>query len=187
MQSASMINGKYVKLRSLVPDDAEMTLKWRLSERASLLNKGADSVEAQRKWIETRPNSELNYIIELNNGTAVGMLSLIQINHTNKNAEAARFLIGEEELAKGIPVAIESMMLLYQLAFETLGLERIYGTVLEENVPMLKWQLFFGMSQEGVMKKHYYINDKFQDAIMVGILKAEFFSKALPKMKLMLR
>ena len=182
-----MIEGKYIKLKQLVAEDAEITLKWRLSDRAALLNKGAETVESQKQWIQNRPKSEINYIIELQNGTAVGMISLIQINHNNKNAEAARFLIGEETLAKGIPVAIEAMMLIYKIAFESLGLERIYGTVLEENVPMLKWQLFFGMSQEGVMRKHYYINEKFQDAIMLGILKEEFYSKALPKMKLMLR
>lgn len=182
-----ILEGKHVNLKPLHSKDAEITLKWRLSDRAALLNRGADTVANQRAWIESRPDSELNFMIELKCGTPVGMLSLIQINKTNRNAEAARFLIGEEELAKGKPVAIESMMLLYQFAFETLGLERIFGTVLEENVAMLKWQLFFGMSQEGVMRKHYFINDKFQDAIMVGILKEEFYTKALPKMKLLLR
>ena len=182
-----LVAGKYIRLRILEPSDAAITLKWRLSERAFLLNKGAETVAQQEQWILSRPSSELNFIIELISGEAVGMISLIQINTTNKNAEAARFLIGEEALAQGIPVAIESMMLLYQIAFEKLGLERIYGTVVEDNVLMLKWQKFFGMSQEGVMRKHYFINNKFQDAIMVGILRDEFFSKALPKMKLMLR
>jgi RimJ/RimL family protein N-acetyltransferase len=182
-----LVAGKYIKLRLLSPEDAAITLKWRLSDRAFLLNKGAENVAQQEQWIRSRPNSELNFMIELSSGEAVGMISLIQINTTNKNAEAARFLIGEEALAQGIPVAIESMMLLYQIAFEKLGLERIYGTVVEDNVLMLKWQKFFGMSQEGVMRKHYFINNKFQDAIMVGILKEEFFSKALPKMRLMLR
>jgi len=182
-----IIEGRYVKLRLLVSSDAELTFKWRQSSRAILLNKGAETVESQRAWIENRPKSELNYIIELTNGTAVGMISLISINQINKNAEAARFLIGEEALAQGIPVAIESMMLLYKVAFESINLERIYGAVAEDNVLMIKWQKFFGMSQEGVMRKHYLINGKFQDAIMLGILKQEYLSKALPKMRLMLR
>jgi RimJ/RimL family protein N-acetyltransferase len=182
-----ILEGKYINLRKLASSDAEKTFKWRHSSRANLLNKGAESVEGQRKWIESRSDSEINFMIELKNSTQVGMISLIAINLINKNAESARFLIGEEEQSQGIPVAIESMMLLYRYAFETLGLERIYGTVLEENTAMLKWQKFFGMSEEGVMRKHYYINGKYQDAIMVGILKNEYLSKALPKMRLLVR
>lgn len=182
-----IIEGSHVKLRLLETADAELTFKWRQSDRAVLLNKGAETIDSQRIWIENRPSSELNFMIELNNGSRVGMISLISINQFNKNAEAARFLIGEETMAQGIPVAIESMMLLYKLAFETLGLERVYGTVVEDNVLMLKWQKFFGMSQEGIMRRHYYINGKFQDAIIVGILKEEYLSKALPRMRLMLR
>jgi RimJ/RimL family protein N-acetyltransferase len=171
----------------LTPSDAEVTFKWRQSSRAALLNKGAECLEDQRKWIESRPSSEVNFIIELKNGSPVGMISLISINHVNKNAESSRFLIGEEAMAQGIPVAIESMMLLYKHAFEILKLERVYGTMAEDNVLMLKWQKFFGMSQEGIMRRHFFINGKFQDAIMVGILKEEYLSKALPKMRLMLR
>ena len=168
-----LVTGKFIRLRLLHPSDALMTLNWRLSDRALLLNKGSENVEQQEEWIRTRPSNELNFVIELLSEKPVGMISLININNTNKNAEAARFLIGEEAVSRGTPVAIESMMLLYKIAFENLGLERIYGTVVEDNILMLKWQKFFGMRQEGVMRKHYFINNKFQDAIMVGILKED--------------
>ena len=50
------------------------------------------------------------------------MLSLIGIDRVNAHAESARFLIGEEDAVKGIPVAVEAMKLLYALACDELGL-----------------------------------------------------------------
>ena len=79
----SLHEGSFARLRPLVPEDSELTLRWRLSERAVQLNRGSTSVEQQRLWIRGRPATELNYIIETKNQIAVGMLSLINIelNH----------------------------------------------------------------------------------------------------------
>ena len=43
-------------------EHAEITLQWRLSARASLLNRGATNAEQQRVWITNRPKSEVNFI-----------------------------------------------------------------------------------------------------------------------------
>jgi diamine N-acetyltransferase len=176
------LNGAFINLRPLLVQDAEKTFAWRQSMRAHFLNQGASTVQEQRQWIQSRPKSEYNFIIELKNFEPVGMLSLIDIDPKNLHAETARFLIGEEDLVKGIPVAVEAMKLLYQMAFDNLKLKRLYGTVASKNKLMIKWQKYLGMKEEGVLRQHYFINNEWQDAIVLGLLDSEYFEYALPKM-----
>lgn len=174
--------GQYVVLRPLTIEDARLTLAWRLGDRAALLNRGATTVAEQARWIAARPADELNFVIQLRSGRPVGMLSLVGIDLTNRHAEAARFLIGEPEAVVGLPVAVESMKLLYELAFDRLELERVHGTIAADNRLMLKWQKFLGMKEEGRLRRHYFIGGRFQDAICVGLLEDEYRSAALPRM-----
>jgi len=184
----NILKGEFVTLRPLSPDDAECTFAWRQSKRASQLNEGAQTVEQQRKWIEGRPKSEYNFIIELNQpseGTpkAVGMLSLIAVNLNHKHGESARFLIGEEAAVKGVPAAVEAMKLLYELAFDKLHLRRIYGTVSSGNPLMIKWQKFLGMQEEGRWRSHYHLQGKDEDAVCLGLLENEYRKITIPRMK----
>lgn len=174
--------GRWINLRLIKESDASITLKWRLNDRAKFLNSGSSTEKEQANWINTRPSTEFNYIIELKSGAPVGMLSLIDVDTKNLHAETARFLIGEEDLVKGIPVAVEAMKLLYQVAFDKLKLKRLYGTVASKNKLMIKWQKYLGMKEEGVLRQHYFINNEWQDAIILGLLDGEYFEDALPKM-----
>ena len=177
------LRGEFVNLRPLCPDDAEVTLAWRLGGRAGLLNRGAGTIEDQASWIDSRPESERNFVIELADGRAVGMLSLIGIDRDNAHAESARFLIGDEEAVRGVPAAVEAMKLLYELAFDELGLERVWGTVAAGNGRMVKWQRYLGMREEGRLRNHYRIDGRFQDAVCLGILAEEYRGQALPRME----
>jgi [ribosomal protein S5]-alanine N-acetyltransferase len=187
MGKEKVLEGQFVDLRPLSSEHAEVTLAWRMSARARLLNLGAQTVEEQRRWIESRPDSEYNFIIALKDGTPVGMLSLIGVDPVNRHAETARFLIGDEEAVKGVPAAVEAMKLLYELAFDQLHLERIFGTVSSENPLMTKWQKYLGMKQEGLMRRHYFLNDRFQDAVMLGLLVEEYRDVALPRMQSLIK
>lgn len=126
---APQLTGRFVVLRPLAAEDAEITYRWRHSARARHLNASAGSVEDQRRWIAGRPGNEFNYVIALVDGPDIGMLSLLNIDLANRRAESARFLIGDEAAAQGTPAAVEAMKLLYELAFDRLGLGRIYGTI----------------------------------------------------------
>jgi RimJ/RimL family protein N-acetyltransferase len=182
-EAADALRGEFVTLRPLRESDAELTLRWRRSERAALLNGGASTVEAQAEWIRARPQSERNFVIELADGRPVGMLSLVGIDRRNRHAESARFLIGDEDAVRGVPAAVEAMKLLYGLAFDELGLERVWGTVASDNRRMVKWQRYLGMREEGRLRNHYFIGDRFQDAVCLGILAEEYRGQALPRMQ----
>jgi diamine N-acetyltransferase len=187
MINSITLAGEYVDLRPLDRADAEVTLRWRQSVRARLLNPGAATVEEQAAWIGSRPDSEYNFIIALKSGTPVGMLSLVGVNTMSRHAETARFLIGEEDAVRGIPAAVEAMKLLYEFAFDRLELQRIFGNVTADNMLMVKWQKYLGMKEEGRMRRHHFLNGKFQDAIILGLLVEEYRDESLPRMNALIR
>jgi diamine N-acetyltransferase len=178
----SVLRGVHVTLRPLRVEDAELTLRWRRSDRATYLNRGAATVAEQAAWIAARPAGERNFVIELRSGQPVGMLALVGIDLANRRAEPARFLIGEADAVRGLPVAVEAMKLLYELAFDRLGLHRVCGTVLAENHLMTKWQKFFGMVEEGRLREHYRIDGRFHDAVFLGLTEADYRTVTLPRM-----
>jgi RimJ/RimL family protein N-acetyltransferase len=175
-------SGEFVDLRRLTQEDASLTLRWRLGRRAVNMNRGAQSLEQQTKWIAGRPDSEYNFIISLKTGIPVGMVSVTGIDAVHRHAEPGRFLIGDEDAVRGIPAAVEAMKLVYQLVFDELKLQRVYGTIASDNVPMMKWQKFLGMKEEGRLRNHYFINGHFQDAVVFGMLIDEYQRVALPRM-----
>jgi len=181
------LTGRYVNLRPLRTEDSAMTLGWRLSDRATLLNLGAESVHEQSAWIASRPVDEFNFVIELRSGHPVGMLSLVNIDMVHRRAEPARFLIGEPDQVRGLPVAVEALKLLYELAFDRLGLHRIHGTVVAENRQMLKLHLYLGMKEEGRLREHQFIAGRFHDIVCVGMMENEFRTIALPRIRALMR
>lgn len=182
-----ILNGKYVRLRPLVPDDAAMTQEWRTGARAFLLSPGARTVAEQRVWIESRFGiDEYNWVQELADGTPVGMLSLIDIDRLHKRAESAHFLIGEPEKVQGIPVAFEAMRLLYDFAFDHLGLHKVWGMIASDNTEMLRWQTNMGMTHESTIREHYFLNDHWQDAYVLSITSEEYHSRARAKLDAMI-
>jgi RimJ/RimL family protein N-acetyltransferase len=203
-----ILNGRFVTLRPLGVNDAEITQKWRTSGRAFLLNRGAQTVEEQREWIASRPfdpSRELNFVMLLGHRTSLfptgavvpdelrreplplGMISLEDIDLVHHRAQPAHFLIGEEDAVKGIPVALEAVKLLYELAFDTLGLHRLFGPMSEENTFMLRFHKALGMKEEGRQRDHYFINGHYQDAILIGMLEDEYRTIAKPRIEALIR
>jgi diamine N-acetyltransferase len=116
----------------------------------------------------------------------VGMISLVDIDLVHRHAEPAHLLIGEEDAVKGIPVAFEATKLIYQLAFDTLGLHRVYGPIASGNKGMLRFHLNLGMTEEGRQRDHYFLNGRWHDAVLVGMLEDEYRTIALPKLNRMI-
>jgi diamine N-acetyltransferase len=176
------LSGEFINLRALHTNDTEVTFKWRKSQRAKFLNSGATTIEQQRQWIAARPSSEFNFIIELKrDGAAVGMISLTNIDKENLHAEPGRFMIGEEDLVRGIPAAVEAVKIIYEFAFYELGLVRLYGIIAANNLLMIKWHKYMGMKVEGQLRNHLKQGDIFRDGILIGLLVEDFQKITLPR------
>ena len=187
MSISGTLEGEFINLRPLQVSDAEITFIWRNSAKAKYLNQSAGSLEKQTHWIASRPASEYNFVIELKTGHPIGMLSLTEVDTINRHAEPGRFLIGDEAAAQGVPAAVEAMKLLYEFAFDKLGLIRVCGLIAANNTLMIKWQKYLGMKEEGRLRNHIcQKNGFFEDAIYFGMLVEEYHEIALPRMKVLI-
>lgn len=176
------LKGKLTTLRTLRIDDAPITLQWRLSERARLLNKGAQTVEQQENWIVAREKAgDLNFIIEYQQ-LPVGMIALHDISTTHRNAIIGRLLIGEQSIVGNAPVSFEAEVLLLDYAFETLGLHKIAGDVREDNKGVIKLRSYLGYHQDGILRDYIYDNGQYISGIMVSILENEYREICRPKL-----
>jgi diamine N-acetyltransferase len=186
MNHSKKLIGEFVNLRPLQVTDAALTLQWRLAQRAKFLSSGAATVLQQAAWIADRPEGEFNFLIELKDAHPVGMLSLVGIDPVNRHAESSRFLIGDELAVKGVPAALDAMKLLYNLAFDQLGLVRIHGIVADNNQLMIKWQKYLGMKEEGRLRQHLCQDGVFHDAICLGLLVEDYRKTSLPRMNVLI-
>jgi len=166
------------KLRPIKESDAEITLKWRLSERAKFMQTGATTIKQQEVWIRNSllKNNEITFIIEFDN-SPVGMFALCNINRNYRNCSIERLLIGEVDLVGTYPVAFESELLLCDYAFNDLNMHKITGDVMEDNKDIIKFRKYLGYSFEGVLRDQYIIHGSFKSTHLVSVLKDEYLNK----------
>lgn len=174
--------GKIARLRPITIEDAEITLAWRLSDRARLLQRGATALEGQRAWIASKLDSdELNFIIEYQ-GRPVGMIALLDLNETHRSVQMGRLLIGEQEFVGRAPVAFEADLMLCDHAFDVLKVHKIYGDVMEENHGMLKTRFYLGYHQDGILRDHYLYDGVYKNTVAVSILEDEYRKICRPRL-----
>jgi len=178
-----ILSGKFAKLRPIEFADAEITLKWRLSERGKFLQPGAKTVEQQAKWISDAllKTNEITFIIEFNE-IPVGMFAICNINHNNKNCSIGRLLIGEKAIVGNIPVAFESELLLCDYIFDGMTMHKINGDIMEDNKDMIKFRKYLGYSFDGVLRDQYIFNGLYKDTLLVSLLDIEYLNKCRPKL-----
>ena len=177
-----VLKGKIATLRPITLADAEITLSWRQSDRARLLQRGAQTVEQQRAWIAAKlATQELNFIIEYQE-RGVGMIALHDISHAHRSVQMGRLLIGEEAWVGKAPVAFEAEMMLCDHAFEVMKMHKLYGDVMEENHGMLKTRLYLGYKQDGILRDHYIYDGEYKNTVALSILEDEYRSICRPKL-----
>ena len=180
--------GSWCYLRPIRASDAGMTFEWRNLDRASSLGGAPTDIESQVEWISTRPESELNFIICLaSNDIPVGMISIIDINYHHGTVQTSRFLIGEEKLVAGLPIAVEAMYLCYEKIFLEWNMRKVWGFVASTNWRMIKWQTFLGMKKEGVQEQQLIVGGEIVDAVLLGLTREHYLGYVQNRMLTMIR
>lgn len=178
-----ILNGNIVRLRPLVEDDAEITLRWRQSDRARFLKRTPKTVQQQREWIVSRATlGDLNFVIEYL-GTPVGAISIVDINREYRRCEMGRELIGEREIAGTAPVVWETELLLCDYIFGELGMHQIHGDVMVENTGMIKVRMYLGYHQDGILRDFYVYDGIYKDTVLLSLMDSEYQSVCRPTLK----
>ena len=177
-----ILKGRLATLRPITEDDAKITLAWRQSDRAKLLQRGAQTIDEQRAWIAAKlKTNELNFIIEYKDKPA-GMIALHDISQIHKSVQMGRLLVGEEKLVGKVPVAFEADLLLCDYAFDVLKMHKIYGDVMEDNHGMIKTRFYLGYKQDGILRDHYIFDGVYKNTVALSILEEEYRTICRPKL-----
>lgn len=140
-----MIEGKYINIRSVVVSDAEVTLEMRQNkEKSKFLHVVENDLGKQKDWIASQNERDGDYFflgIDKKTGKAVGTFGVYEIR--NGRGHSGRLLMYGNAFQ-----SFEMNYLVFEFAFDYLGLNEIYGDVDEKNVSAKKFDSMFGFRFE---------------------------------------
>lgn len=136
------INGKYVSLKSATIEDAEFTLALRqnpvLTKYLPRLDIGIDQ---QKSWIVSQREKAGDYFFVVRNieNQPIGTVSIYEIN--GDTSESGRLALIGNALENA-----EASMLLFEFAFNVLGLKKVTGYIVDGNKRAERFNRQFGCS-----------------------------------------
>lgn len=104
----------------------------------------------------------------------IGWCALSNIDFINRSASTHSIVIGNYYYQDGF-AWLETVLFLFEYAFERLGLNRLYGeSLVGHKISNFVEGLMF-MKQEGIHRQAVYKNGRFYDVSYAAILKDEYF------------
>jgi RimJ/RimL family protein N-acetyltransferase len=177
------MEGKKVRLRALEKTDIDEILKWINDPEviSNLILRYPVSKYQEEKWIEKilEGTDERNkhFVIETKEGVYLGGIGLHNINWNDRNAEVGIVIGKKEYWNKGY--GTDAMMTILDFAFNRMNLYRVYLRVYDFNQRGVRSYEKCGFKKEGVLREDRYMEGKYHDTIIMGILKDEFCSPLL--------
>lgn len=173
-----------IYLRALEVEDHVKIHQWR---NDPVYQKGVGShvrytnLETEKEWIKnviarhTRGEEVRLAVVERKTDEIIGVFSLLDIDHFNKNA-SYHWMIGPSD-KRGRGYALEAAAKVLHYGFSQLGLVRIWGHILDDNDNVFSFVNRFPkmIHKEGVLRKAVFKNGEYRDMIVVGILKEDFY------------
>jgi RimJ/RimL family protein N-acetyltransferase len=174
----NLVDGNKVFLRPLMSEDAEKTLALRNDKTIkslALMHPFPVTDELEKEWFSRIINSTKNDIvyfgiIEKSTGDFIGFTSLTGIHWINRTGQYS-IVIGEEYQNKGY--GTEALNLIIDYAFNNLNLRKIVLEVAAFNESAIKVYLKNGFKEEGRLKKHFFIENNFEDVVIMSLFKQE--------------
>ena len=170
---------KKISLRALSLGDTDNIVKWRNlpSVKKNLYSQAELKPEQHIAYFENvvKNGKCAQFIIVVEDeglSTDIGTIFIKNIDNANHSGEYGIFIGEESARGKGYAkIATEQIL---KFGFDTLGLHRIYLTVMSDNIPAIKTYENSGFVREGVMRDEYLRIDGYVDVVMMSILKQEW-------------
>ena len=166
-----------MRLRKLEYKDVDGMLSWMHDDSINCFfanDFNSYTKEDVKKFIDSCNDSEENvhYACVDENDSYLGTVSLKNIDRKNKNAEYA---ISFCKVAQGTGSSKFATKEILRIAFEELGLEKVYLNVLTENARANSFYKKVGFIFEGEFKKHICVGGTLKDLNWYRMLKEEYF------------
>ena len=173
---------KTVYFRAFEPEDAMMIHQWKNSDELNELTVGLNkktTMDDDLRWLNSIKDHHPYYaywaVCARETGKLIGYTSLTNIHYINSSAETGAIMIADPDYNDGT-AWIESVLFLFEYAFERLNLNRVYGhSLLGHKISNMIEPLMF-MQQEGILRQAAYKNGRYYDISCAGILRSEYFA-----------
>lgn len=171
-----------VYFRAFEPEDALLIHQWKNSDELNELTVGLNkktSLADDQQWVECHKDHHPYYaywaVCSKETDKMIGYASLVNIHYINSSAETGAVMIADPDYNDGT-AWIESVLFLFEYAFERLNLNRVYGhSIVGHKISNLIEPLMF-MQQEGVLRQAVFKNGRYYDLSAAAILKDEYFA-----------
>lgn len=90
----------------------------------------------------------------------------------HRRAEIGYALYHKDDQAKGYMK--EALAAVLKYGFDHMNLNRVEAFVGSDNLPSIKLMAHFGFQKEGLLRQHYYWQDKMEDSLAFGLIKQDY-------------
>jgi len=183
----SMIYGERVRLRAAERDDVKKFFVWVNDPdvtRYLSLYLPMSTVD-EENWFDAmtkRDQNEKTLVIEARDGDGwkmIGNCGVFDIDPVNRMGELGIMLGEKDEWNKGY--GAETMILLLRHGFETLNLNRVHLRVYAENRRAKRSYEKAGFVEEGRLRESVYKHGKYDDVIVMSVLRSEWVARIKEK------
>lgn len=110
-------------------------------------------------------------MIDTRSGLVIGHCGFHNWYMSHRRAELGYGATNDDYKGKGF--MSEALEAIIDHGFTGLGLHRIEALVGSNNTPSLRLMNKFGFVKEGVLREHYFIDDKYEDSVVFSKLRAD--------------
>lgn len=171
-----MLSDDLIYLRKLESTDLDRTWIW-INDPGVYLKIGSQvpvSKSAQLKWFERADQSTDKIILAIclkENDVHVGNVSLDSIESRHRTARLSIF-VGDTE-QRGKSIGSRSIRLLANYAFSFLNMNKVWCKATSGNDQIVHFYENLGFKIEGVMRQHEFVDGRYVDKMIFGLLRNE--------------
>jgi len=175
-----MLCGEKVNLRPIERADLPQLVTWRNDPEIfrGFFTTFPLSLSGQDAWFEDllRRQDKKLFIIESKQETAVGTVGFDHIDWKNQKAEFGNMLVAKEHRGQGF--ASDATKTALRFGFDHMNLNRIYLEVYAWNEGAVRLYQKCGFQVEGALRQAYYSEGKFNDTVLMAIVRDQWRSLA---------
>ncbi|WP_082235284.1 GNAT family N-acetyltransferase [Halobacillus massiliensis] len=173
-----MFKTERIHLRKVMESDAETYYSW-INNLEVMENTSPEldvyTLNETEQFIKNIACSDKSksYMIELNeNSMPIGIVSLVNIDYKNRNAECIIDIGNQNYWGSGY--GSEAMGLLLNYGFKELNLHKIYLRVFSFNERAINLYEKLGFDKEGELKEHLFRNGEWHGITCLAIFQTNF-------------
>ncbi len=173
------LDGYAYRLRPIRLSDAEFILRVRLEdkERNRFIHEIPNDVSVQEEWLRAYLERPDDYYFVIENKMTAQPEGLIAIYNFEGNGRAEW---GRWVVQKGSFASVESVNLIYRVAFEKLGLAELCCRTIRDNTAVVSFHDSIREKTKGILKDYCSIGDQSFDAVEQYAEKAYFYDTVKP-------